>query len=655
MPSVPWAHEALAPSKIELVNELRGINAELRAGQTHLDQSLVWDRSTTARAISRAQISFFAEDYAVAAGRLLRLVARPGFETHPGYPEAVSYLGEAFVQLGLEATGVRHLREALDHPRLAPTQFRARFARYLELAADHEDLKHARRLWRKFQTLRPAGPMEAQDREARYQYAKVLFRGGAITEAENLFEAIDLDDPRFLQARYFVGVLALSRGDELTAKDAFDDALAEWQLARPQAKTAWLDDIDDDGPERELVDLNAEDPEKEDIEQSRRARMGAVIQLAVARLAAARGNNAFAWQNYRGVPPGDPDFAAALYEASYVLFKRDEHAWCVRVVDQLLAARGDDVSAATLALWRGQLLARSARFEAAKASYVELKQALDRRAIELEADINESRRLFAPAVLAWSAPDDANRARKLEAELVEQREALIEANEIAETLRELAATRDLLPATRQGKALHKRLSKRLAEFGGRLDFARNEAHPDGEDDLPHSGGVPATVADVRRIEASALRLKQRIERFERQLVSFEAAYRRRITKALGAEGPVLKGLERELADQMRNGERLAMAMRSTARQNLQTYAAEALFGQVDLAWWRKQEASDRVTAAHRARNAAIERLSEDMPPSTAEIPTLPAQPAPSQRPAEPADDKPAEPGDEPDQLAHAGR
>jgi len=317
------------------------------------------------------------------------------------------------------------------------------------------------------------------------------------------------------------------------------------------------------------------------------------------------------------VPPGDPDHAQALSEATFVLFRMGEYDWCVRLVDQLLATRGDDLSAAQLGLWRAQLLARAARYEDARESYAELERAMKRRLDQLDRDLEANPRLFPAAALAWAAPEDARRARRLEAELVLQEEALNEARELAAALAELALSADALPVVKKGRALHGRLVERLDH--ARTHFADPTMR--ATDTLD-----PATVA------RSADRLAGRLANFERFLGSYAATYRGRLQQVIDAEQPGLERLTAALAAEQAAARDLAAGLRVAARANIDRYAAESMFGEVDLAWWRKEEISTRIKQEAARRDEARESM-EGQPEADAG-----ADDAPGRTPSEDPDD-----------------
>ncbi len=623
-----------------IADELHGINQQLRFARSRLEEATAATGDAPLEVLSRAQVAYFEGDHPAAAARLLDLVARPGFREHPAYADALAWLGESLWALGLEAAAVDALRDSLEAPRQSPVTWRRNFARYLSRARDREPLDRLRAYWQRFQGLPPSESDEADFAELTYHYGRALFRGGALDEAAAAFRAVPADARDALRAQYFVGVVALKQGELVLAGEAFEQARQAW-LTRsaevvPRVPTP-LDAIPSAGPRRAYARVNADgelvpsdrqdeaaaaaealDPDDE-IRHVRR--MGAVIHLALARLAAAREDDAAAWQWYRMIPPGDPDHAQALSEATFVLFRLGEFDWCVRLVDQLLATRGDDLSAAQLGLWRAQLLARAARYEDARESYRDLEAAMKRRLTELDGALQTDQRLFPAAALAWTAPEDARRARRLEAELVLQEEALLEARELAASLAELARAADALPVVRDGRALHARLVERLAHTRTHVD---SPPAPD------------ARGPDRATLTTSAERLAGRLADFARFLETYAAACRARLQRVIDAEQPELERLTAALAAEQAAARDLAAELRVAARSNLDRFAAESMFGEVDLAWWRKEEVSRLIREETARRDAAKAAMEAEPAPAGPESPA-PESPTPESA-AEPADE-----------------
>lgn len=643
------AHTLDGPPTAAIADELRGINQQLQYARDRLNQALSVEGDAPLQVLNRAQVAYFEGDHPTAAAKLFDLVARPGFRDHPAHPEALAWLGESLWALGLEAAAVDALRESLESPRQSPSAWRRNFVRYLARARDREPLDRLRVYWQRYMGL-PAADDDLDLGELTYNYGRALFRGGALDEAEAAFRAVPADAADALRAAYFVGVVALKRGEILAAQAAFEGARAAWQTRADevlQPLPTPLAAIPTDGPRRAYARVTAEGelvaPDRQDEAAAAAAtaldpedetrhvrRMGAVIHLALARLAAARGDDAEAWKWYRRVPPGDPDHAQALSEATFVLFRMGEYDWCVRLVDQLLAARGDDLSAAQLGLWRAQLQARAARYEDARQSYAELERAMQRRREELEQELDADRRLFPAAALAWTAPEDARRARRLEAELVLQEEALNEARELAASLAELSRTADVLPVVKNGRALHGRLVQRLQHVQTHMSGPEVRAAD------PSAASGAADAVDPGTLQRSAARLSGRLDGFQRHLETYAATYRARLQQVIDAEQPGLERLTAALATEQAAAKALADELRLAARSNIDRYAAESMFGEVDLAWWRKEEISGRIKAEADRRDAARKAMEAqpeadetpaDAPAGAATPATPPGQPA----------------------------
>lgn len=604
-PASPAA--AAASDRAALVDALRGINRQLDFARDRLADAIDVTGTGPVERLTRAQIAAYAGDHPRAAMLLLDLTARPGFAEHPAHPEAMTTLGESLWAIGLRAAAVDALRDALESPRQSMTAWRRRFAAYLARAGERvgtdEPIERMRAWWQRAATLPPPDAPTPDEASLSYNYGRALFRAGAVDDARAVFEGIPLDGLDGLRARYFVGVIALTRGETLAAREAFEAARAAWQalaaidLPDPPLPDAVLaDDVAPTGPAREARVIDEEAAtrqaalEEASADDPRRAlrRVGAVIHLALARMAAADGDDAAAWPLYRQVPKGDPDHAQALAEATFVLFRQGEYAWCVRLIDQLLAGRGDDLSAAQLALWQAQLQARDADYEGARESYQRLEAAMKRRREALEADLQRDRRLFPASALAWTAPEDARRARRLEAEIVWQQEALAQAENAAGALERLAHAGEALPTIRDGEALYTRSLTRLTEVEQQI------------------AALPP--ADAAELGESAQRLRGRLERFRASLTRYGEVFRARLARVVEVEMPEVARLRQALDAETAAAEGLAAELRDAARRNLDAFAAEALFGQVDLAWWRKEEISTRLREAAQEREAALDAI-----------------------------------------------
>lgn len=598
--SEPPATEAAAGdpgnATTTLAADLAAMSRELADARAVFDDRVDLRPETALEYLGRAQVAFLEEDYPRAVARLLDLTARPDFQRSPGYGEALAWLGESLWQLGLERAAAAEFRRAIAQPAL-PTAYRNTLRRYLTLGAAGEPIEALRSAWQRYQTLRGEGTLSRADREIRYLYAKALYRQGASTEAAALFEAIDDDDPYAVEARYHEGVIRLARGEPKAARARFeaarvvwkaaDDAMAERAGTPPPDESPDYWDVEPSAGEPSVLAENIipVDPEAAlDEPRQRHLRLGQVVDLALARLDASRDNLDSAVRHYRRIPPGSPDHPAATRELVWALFRRGEHARAARLVDQLLAGRGDDRTAAELSTLKAHLLALAADYAASEENYRALETALTRRRDELEGDLSRDVRVFPEAVLAWTSPETTDRARRLESTIVEQEEALAEARELVAELRAAFASPELLPGVRAGKAVHARLAQTLEGFRRRLVAAATA--DDAGDRAP-----------LEALATSADRLAERLGRFEQAVEGAEKRWRSRLDEVLGAEVPALDALERRLTDETALARRLGMAMAVGAREQLETLAADAHFRQIDLAWWRVDEMRRRIAAA----------------------------------------------------------
>ncbi|MBU0550395.1 hypothetical protein KKF91_18450 [Myxococcota bacterium] len=598
--SAPPRAAAAPPTKAALVERLGGLGQRLKRATEDLEQHLAAEDERALKALNEAQVSFFEEDYADAAARLMALTAQPGFERSRAFNEAHSALGVSLWRLGLHRLAAVHLRRALESPTPLLAPYRRALIHYLRFTAWAEPIEHARRFWLSYLDLRVSRVDAPEDEEARYLYAKALYARGDLDEATRRFSAIKDTSLFGFEAQYLRAVIHLRHGELLDARARFDAAEAIYdaqaRAAAPQVEGEAVEDDDLlDGPPREIIKRALSEEEILPSEATlRRQRRGIAIHLAQARLAAAMEDEARAWRYYRKIPRGAPDYSAALTEATAILFQRGEYAWCVRQLDQLIAARGDDLSTAQLLLWQGQLLAQSGAYERAHEHYEALQAEFKAERARLDAESNP-RVLFSPALLAWSAPNEVNRLRALEAELIEQEEALIELDEILAALEEIIAARGPLPVTEDRRAFIEALGVDLRQLEADLDAAEL-AWAEGAS----TSGAPSRE-DIEAMRQSARRAWARLKAYEARLEAFDARFSALTRQVVAEEKPKIEAARAILAEAMGAARALAALSRRRAEENLDVYAAEALFGQVDLAWWRKVEASKALTEAFKAR------------------------------------------------------
>ena len=629
-------------ARLGLIHELRSINRSLRLARLNFERHSQLDREDAIEVLNSAQIAFFEEDYVKAVLKLVELTGQPGFKRHPGYGEALTYLAEALWHLGMPTASTARFREALDQ-RALPTAYRHTLSRYLTVAGATVPMDDLERFWARYQSLRGDAEVEAADFDIRYRYAKALYNGKRLAKAQATFEAIGADeaDPYQLRGQYFVGVIHLRRGDQLKAIEAFEGAYALYQKALAASPVPELPEQLSEGAleaeakgykgeesleviamegapdpegdpsarfEQEMAALAAEEGIDEDaIDTQIRDHVGHLVTLALARLHAARDEFDASWRYYRKVLAfGSPEETAALAEASFVLSKRGAYDWSRRLVDRQLRRRSEDLSSAKLRLWRAQLMAQAANYDAAQDDYAKMEEALSERARQLATDLSADPRMFPEALLAWSAPEDAQFMRSLETDLILQRAELEGVSGLIDEIDGLTRQQGALPSVAHGRSIHEGLVAQLKTFEGRLHEAEIAARRAAEANLDTRSGLPGgrltaaapeAMPAFREIRRSTERLKARLDRFSSALDRYERTYRDRIKHTLAEEAPRLTALQRTLDGQTGSAKALAADLRLAAQGNLDRYVGEAQFGQVNLAWWRKWEISQRIKRA----------------------------------------------------------
>lgn len=610
---VPPSAFASAPSVRDLVTELKGISRNLNDARAYFDHQL--ERSGVTgpagvEALSRAQMTFFEGDYTRAVVQLTSLIEDREFQSHAGYGEALSFLGESLWKLGLEASSEARFREALRQRGL-PTAYRRTLSRYLRLVGTEPRVDELREYWRRYRAMRPTSTPSEEDQELQYLFGKALYHGGATEEADRFFAQVRPGDLWHVRALFLRAVIRLVGQRTNEATEWFEAARIEW--SELSATPAPIPANVRDAPARErrevvIVPTSATavlaqppDPAAEERDRTLR-RLGDQIHLALARLAAARDDELAAWQYYRAIPIGSPSFDVAINEASYVLFRREEYEWCARLVDTLTAEDLEDLDTAERSVWRAQLLALAADYQQARDEYEKVESVLTDRLARFDATPPptggpNAGHLFDPRTLAWSKPQIARHARAIEGTLLEQVGRLDELREALAGLESLLSAAGGLPASEYGRAIHRQLSRRTDQFYGRLNEAEEETRHGG----PRGGAPGRLTGTAPRIEpgfaelrASADRLRARLSRFEATLRRFEHASRSRVRAIVAEEQAHAAALAADVDAQFVTAGQVARRLRSSARENIEQVAADARFGLVDLAFWRKDEITREI-------------------------------------------------------------
>lgn len=211
----------------------------------------------------------------------------------------------------------------------------------------------------------------------------------ALAEAQRLFGQVALGTTYAPQSRYFVGVIAILRGDPAAALPAFREATGMSATSTEQ---------------RKVIDLS---------------------WLAIGRVFHAVRQYEQAIEAYQHVPRTSLSFPRAVFESAWVFIAADDPASALRALEVLVAAAPNSPLVPEAQLVRANLLLRRQRFDEADAVFDEIREtampieveldAIARRHPDLAAHfaevVREQREVFSVDVLlpasarAWSEPD----------------------------------------------------------------------------------------------------------------------------------------------------------------------------------------------------------------------------------------------------------
>jgi tetratricopeptide (TPR) repeat protein len=294
------------------------------------------------------------EDYLRAAILLTDIVDHyPG---HRAYPEAVFLLGESLFFAGDYLGARKRYAEVIDHgtePMFQP-YVQSALSRLIEIAIRTRDFRKVDAYFLSVQALpSPTLSVTTAYFRAKYLYHRAVpiddvldtppdasLRGidqGRLEQAREGFLTVPSGTEFALRARYFVGTIYTLRGEYLDAIAAFHAVLGQ-------------EPANDE--ERQVVDL---------------------AYLALGRLYYETEQFDQAVEAYRAVQQTSPQFDQALYELAWTYIGMGDAIQAERSLELLSVAAPDSVLNADGKILRGDLLARTGRYEEAEAVFDEVR------------------------------------------------------------------------------------------------------------------------------------------------------------------------------------------------------------------------------------------------------------------------------------------
>ena len=266
------------------------------------------------------------------------------YPQHRAYPDALFLLGEALFKandfLGARSR-YRMIIERADQPAYAPYVQRA-LGRLIEIAIHIRDFEGVDDYFTRLSRLPPSEVEAATNYfRAKYLYSVAIRDAEGATgdvnaqkvdtakldEARLSFEAVGQRSPYFAQARYFIGVIYLLRGQYGASIDAFH-------------RVCTLNVTTED--QRRITELS---------------------RLAIGRLRYEQDQLDAAIEAYQAVPRTSQVFDTALYEIAWVYIRMGDSTRAERALEVLSVAVPDSKHIPDGKLLRGNLLLRDGRFE----------------------------------------------------------------------------------------------------------------------------------------------------------------------------------------------------------------------------------------------------------------------------------------------------
>jgi TolA-binding protein len=301
--------------------------------------------------LTDGELFFRLQDYVRASVIFTDIV--DNYPQHRAYPDALFLLGESLFKandyLGARAR-YRMIIEHADQPAYAPYVQRA-LGRLIEIAIHTRDFEGVDDYFTRLSKLPPSEVEAATNYfRAKYLYSVAIRDAEGATgdvnaqkvdvakldQARLSFEAVGERSPYFAQARYFIGVIYLLRGQYGAAIDAFHRVC------------------------------------KLKVTSEEQRRITELARIAIGRLRYEQDQLDAAIEAYQAVPRTSQLFDTALYEIAWVYIRMGDSTRAERALEVLSVAVPDSKHIPDGKLLRGNLLLRDGRFDDASRVFTDV-------------------------------------------------------------------------------------------------------------------------------------------------------------------------------------------------------------------------------------------------------------------------------------------
>jgi len=442
--------------------------------------------------VTDGELFFRLQDYLRASVIFTDIV--DNYRQHRAYPDALFLLAESLFKAGDFLGARERYRAIIAHADQSAYKayVQRSLGRLIEIAIHIHDFQGVDEYFTRLSKLPPSEVEAATNYfRAKYLYSMAIRDAesptGAVTQAKAdqqgleqarmAFEAVAARSPYYVEARYFIGVIYVLRGQLDAAVEAF---------RRVTAVKAESED------QRRVIDL---------------------AELAIGRLRYEQDQLEHAVEAYQMVPSNSPLFDTALYEIAWVYIRMGDSTRAERALEVMAVAAPESPHIPDGQLLRGNLLLRDGNFKGANSAFEgvsgqfgPIREELDRVLAQHEdvaayfsqlvrdnLEAFDARSFLPPAALRWATVEgDMQRALDALSDLSTARRLVGETESIVARLNAALGSpspinvfRDLRADREQSTGLHNRLARARKDLVA-VDQARNQRYGSAELDQVRS-------------------------------------------------------------------------------------------------------------------------------------------------------------------------
>jgi TolA-binding protein len=434
-----WVATGAAPARAQdlgkVERELSSIESDARLlRQTPLSHSQLRSPTHVEERLTDGELFFRLQDYVRASVILSDIV--DNYQTHASDPDALFLLAESLFKAGDyfgARTRYRQIIQQADQPAYRPHVSRA-LGRLIEIAIHVRDFEGVDEYFTRLSRLPPSEVESATNYfRAKYLYNFAIRAGenprgdvdvtkvdaAGLDQARQAFEAVAQRSPYYPQARYFIAVIYMLRGQIPTAIEAF---------RRVAALPATTED------ERRIVDL---------------------AKIGVGRLCYELDQLDQAIAAYQSVARTSAAFDDALYELAWVYIRMGDASRAEQALEVMSVAAPDSQHIPDGKLLRANLLLRNGQYDSASVVFDEVgkqfgpvREELDRmlaqhddavayfqQVVRNNTEVFDAAAFLPPSAQRWAiAEGDMDRAMNTLRDMSQARRLVHETDDIVQRL-----------------------------------------------------------------------------------------------------------------------------------------------------------------------------------------------------------------------------